>query len=170
MWNEIFRLQLTDPSTVLKLAVRSEGVAGCTTLGAFFVTAKWLVSDPQYCDHRQGAIYCTENGFKGWVILKDRRLRRRWGKPDQMQKDPELEVEVKWVHVVGGFDAAVANATGGTAMEQLTANSEESALRIGDIRACRRMLSDFPLRVDVKRVSIREVPWPDQNLLKCFKY
>ena len=82
--------------------------------------------------------------------------------------DPELEVEVKWLHVVGGFDAAVANATGGTAMEQLTANSEESLLRLGDIRACRRMLSDFPLRVDVKRVSIREVQWPDQKLFRVF--
>ncbi|KAH8053997.1 hypothetical protein JL722_9162 [Aureococcus anophagefferens] len=32
----------------------------------------------------------------------------------------------------------------GTALEQLAANSEESALRVGDRAACRRMLEDFP--------------------------
>jgi len=153
MWNETFELQLTDPSAVVRLSVVDEGGGGAP-LGAFVVTAKWLAADPLYCDHEPGRLEAAAGGFRGWVRLRDGQLRRR---PEDDASAPELEVEVRWVRAPGAFDAAREAAAPGTALEQLAANSEESALRVGDRAACRRMLEDFPLRVDVKRVSIRNV-------------
>ena len=175
MWNETFALQLTDPSTVVRLSVvRDEHGTGSSNvpLGAFVMTAKWLVAAPLHCDHEHGQLEVDGNGFRGWIRLRDGKLRRH---PDEDVDAPELDVSVRWIHVratrpsskeeqkmrlsqvPGAFDAAHETATPGTALEQLTTNSEESMLRVGDVKACRRMLQDFPLTIDVKRVSIRHV-------------
>jgi hypothetical protein len=40
---------------------------------------------------------------------------------------------------------------------QIATNGEESMLRLGDLKATRQMLADFPLRVDVHRCAIRRI-------------
>ena len=137
----IFRLQVTDPSTVIRLSVKSESVR-CQ----WVMTAKWLVSAPTYCE---GDVEAMEDGLKGWVTLRDRRGRKFVGKP------PEVYIELAWKHVVGAFVAGTAPAL--TAMEQIASDGDETALRMGDLKAVRRMLRDFPLRVDVWRCTIRDM-------------
>ncbi|KAJ1462297.1 hypothetical protein M885DRAFT_456891 [Pelagophyceae sp. CCMP2097] len=158
MWNESFRLQLTDPSTVVRIIVRGEEVAGCLALGAWVMTAKWLLAAPTYCDAcAEGGVqpHPGGSGLRGWVSLRSGKLRRKRGNAGK--RGPELEVDLQWVYVPGGYDAARVARRPETAMEQLAANSEESALRLGDVRAAKQMLADFPLRVDVVRVGIRRV-------------
>lgn len=154
-WNETLRLQVTDPSTVIQLVVRSES-APIGFAFSWVMTAKWLVSNPTYCDHHTGRLERLapgQNGMKGWIRLRDRKHVRI----SPAIAAPELQIELEWVYVPGYYDATKHKGIAKTALEQLTQNSEESLLRVGDLKACRRMLADFPFKVDVWRVTVRDM-------------
>lgn len=154
-WNETLRLQVTDPSTVIQLVVRSES-APIGFAFSWVMTAKWLVSNPTYCDHHTGRLERLapgQHGMKGWIKLRDRKHVRI----SPAIAAPELQIELEWVYVPGYYDATKHKGGAKTALEQLTQNSEESLLRVGDLKACRRMLADFPFKVDVWRVTVRDM-------------
>lgn len=152
-WNETLRLQVTDPSSVIQIVARSENAPVGFALN-WVMTAKWLVSQPTYCDHVPGRLDRLEdgrNGVKGWIKLRDSL------KLIRPTNAPELLVEIEWVHVPGYYDASKHKGLAKTALEQLTQNTEESILRIVGMKICREMLADFPLKVDVWRVSVRDM-------------
>jgi len=167
IFDETFQFVATDPSAVLHIAVQNLGLMGKSFVGHWVMTLKWLYVNPRFCMHNN-AIKCwdTESGLepgtiRGWFPLLDWEMKRNG------QQTGEIEMEISWVYEEGfGKDWRPPRAR---ALEQLTANSNETKLRLGDFNAVQEMLDRFPLLVTVGRVTIRNVAFYLKDLFLGYK-
>jgi hypothetical protein len=109
-------------------------------------TLKWLVLDPSNCEH--SALHCERVGeVAGWFVLSD----AKWGGLGQCG---EIYLKLSWAHVP---DLAPPPPPRLTALEQLSLNSAESALRLGNPAGVQAVLTHTPFLLDVRRITIRDV-------------
>ena len=167
LFNEIFRFVVTDPSSVLHVEVYDTGIVGSGSPTAHWVlTLKWLYINPSHCKwetlaHWRHDAKMRPGTIRGWFPVLDSELRSVGA------SHGEIEMEVSWHHKEG-FDSGW-NPAPLKALEQLTENSGETKLRLGNFDAVRAMLDAFPLLLNVRRVTIRDVSFFLKDLFLGYK-
>ena len=145
-WGEDLELAISDPSAVLHICVYDGANTAPTLLGQWMTTLKWLVLDPSNCEH--SALHVGRDGaVSGWFVLSD----AKWG---GLGSCGEVHLRLHWRHAVG-LEAPTPLPL--TALEQLSMNSAETALRLGNPAGVQSLLSGLPFLLDVKRIAIRDV-------------
>lgn len=144
-WGEELSLPLSDASAVLHVCVY-DGTAASTLLGQWMTTLKWLVLDPSNCEH--SALHVERVGeVAGWFVLSD----EKWGR---LGGCGEIYLRLSWTHSPG---LAPPSPPRLTALEQLSLNSAETTLRLGNPAGVQAVLTHAPFLLDVRRITIRDV-------------
>jgi hypothetical protein len=144
-WGEELSVPLIDASAVIHLCVY-DGTAAPTLLGQWMTTLKWLVLDPSNCEH--SALHVDRIGHvSGWFVLSD----SKWGGLGQCG---EIYLRLSWSYRPG---LALPPPPRLTALEQLSLNSAETTLRLGNPAGVQAVLTHLPFLLDVRRVTIRDV-------------
>jgi len=165
VFDEQFRFVAADPSAVLRISVQNQGLMSGSSIGHWIITLKWLYANPEFCHfntirHWGKDPSLPPGTIQGWFPLLDPDLKLS-------HKAGEMEMQISWKYIEGyGEDWAPPRAR---ALEQLTENSNETKLRLGDMEAVQNMLDRFPLLVRVKRVTIRNVLFYLKDLFLGYK-
>ena len=153
MYNESFRLLVDDPSSVLIIKIKDKDGLQGSVIGCWIMTLKWLVipgANHPFCRHNKEKLEeaDVENGvIKGWFPL----LNRDMGKQGEMG---EVQLRVQWKHEEG---VLVPPPPVQSALAQMQENSAETALRLGNLPEVQAMLESFPLLLNCKRITFRNV-------------
>ena len=157
-WGEELALPIDDPSAVLHVCVYDDTPGGESLLGQWVMTLKWLVIEPSWCEHSSLHV-AADGAVRGWFVLSDGASASASATP--LLDTPrrlgvgecgELELTLRWSHEP---DVVVPRPRL-TALEQLTHNSAESSLRLGNPRGAQRYLARLPYLLDVQRVTVRQ--------------
>ncbi|KAH8063846.1 hypothetical protein JL722_3038 [Aureococcus anophagefferens] len=186
-WDEeLTPIRLKDPSTVIHVMVHDEELfLHNKLLGQWIITAKWLAMDPRAC-HAYDVERAGPGVLEGWFPLSDAawerrgavgfvKLKLKWSYDDAgpfKDWNPLLYTgaapKKKSVFPVipttprpseardDDDDDRVASARL-TALEQLTAQSDETNLKLGSTRNVRAMLETFPFWFAVRAVAVTGV-------------
>lgn len=161
LWNSTFELNVEDPSTVIHVEVHDVGLSRTSMIGHWIMTTEWLAIDPSKCKYTPGTLLVNKqaHSMRGWFPLMDKKHQRADG--GQLG---ELEMELTWFHTSyedaggsSGADGAAGSSAVKPALEQLQENSDETWLRLGDLRRVSVMLATFPYSLDIERVTLRNV-------------
>ncbi|EOD40362.1 hypothetical protein EMIHUDRAFT_439663 [Emiliania huxleyi CCMP1516] len=121
-------------------------------------TLKWLVLDPYNSEH--SSLHVGRDGVaSGWFVLSDQSWRG-------LGKCGEIHLRLAWRHAHG---AEPPPSHRQTALEQLSMNSTESALRLGNPAGVQAMLSSLPYLLHVRRITLREVEFFVKDLFMGHK-
>ena len=159
-WGEELALPIDDPSAVLHVCVYDDTPGGESLLGQWVMTLKWLVIEPSWCEHSSLHV-AADGAVRGWFVLSDGASASASASATPLLDTPrrlgvgecgELELTLRWSHEP---DVVVPRPRL-TALEQLTHNSAESSLRLGNPRGAQRYLARLPYLLDVQRVTVRQ--------------
>jgi len=160
-FNQDFMLRIDDSSTVLQVCVYNDKWGPDKLIGQWFMTMKYMVTNPAYCKHREKGFKTSADGvMSGTFLLCDSAMRgsamRTLGPEDLGEGySGEIDMRLQWT-----FSPSLPPplpAPEKSAIAQLTENSGETALRMGNTLELREMLARLPLRLSSGPVSIDEV-------------
>ncbi|GAB5364515.1 hypothetical protein AAMO2058_000977100 [Amorphochlora amoebiformis] len=165
LFDDKFRFPVTDPSSVVHVFITNKGMLQSNIIGHWVMTLKWLFVSPSFCHHNEIKHWKNDPTLKpgtirGWFPLLD---------PDfkHSHSAGEVEMEISWKFVEGfGKDYKPPRTK---ALDQLTENSNETKLRLGEIGVVEDMLHRFPLLFRVNRVTIRNVTFFLKDLFLGYK-
>ena len=99
----------------------------------------------------------------GWFPLKSKKWLDKGGKKDS-QDLGEIELEMRWFYEEGWDEGW--NEPRQTALQQLTENSNETKLRLGNIDKVKTMLNNVPIIFRFHRVAIRNTRFYLKDLFR----
>jgi len=160
MWNsEVYRFHITDPSAVLHVQLwdRDFGMQA-DYLGQWIITLKHLVIDPKHCRHTSIAVD-AQGWIDAWLPLAD----AKW---QNVGKCGEINLRMRW-----RIDSSVAAAPFKMqkGLDQITENSNETKLRLGDMDELTDVLNHVPVLFDFKLVMVTEAKVSIKDLFKSKK-
>jgi hypothetical protein len=166
LWNYACSFDLKDPSAVIHVCVIGEDlVGGGRLLGQWVMTLKWLLVNPFFCHHNKLDVI-SPGHVKGWFPLVDKSFKN-------LGKCGEIELELRW-HYDPLKDCPPPRGGGGgekrtpmTALEQLTENSAETTLKLGNTDAVILMLRCFPYHFNVRRCTLRDTKFFLKVVVVC---
>jgi len=161
--DESFELApVTDPSTVLHIKVEDEAlVSGGKIIGQWVFTLKWFYLNPKY-NHHDSIEVLDDHTIRGWFPLLDNNM--------DVGNNGAIELWFRW-----DYDEAYDHVRLGTepkkektltALQQLTENSDETQLRLGNLNNVKEMLRTFPILLNVRRIVLRDVHFYLKDLFK----
>lgn len=145
-------MYVTDPSSVLHIAVFEESYLGDSIQGQWATTLKRLVLDPENADGGKGFKRVVDDAYewRGWLPLRDAKW-RSFAQPDLRDAPkpgyPAVLVKIRWERdptVSPEFDENCVL----TALEHIKLNASESSMRIGNYDNVSAMLAAFPYWID----------------------
>ena len=161
LWQDRVVIPLTDPSTVIVVKVKD----GSAMLGMWIMTAKWLViNGPNFPFCRANHIDTEFTNWKtgsvgGWFPLINQ-------KSQSEGKLGEINMQLQWKYDASTLPPAERELT---ALQQLTMNSDETTLRIGNLKEWTSMLNCFPVLLNVDRLTFRDVNFLLKDLFMGYK-
>jgi len=155
--NESFELLAKDPSSVVHVQVVDEGI-GSQVIGNWVMTLKWFYLSPFFNHHNAMEVEKKKkkNGWviKGWFPLLDDYF-------DVGADNGEIELWMSWTHKVENEGWQPKKLT---SLQQITANSAETNLRLGNVKNVMTMLKRFPILFNLGNVTIRDIHFYLQDL------
>ena len=148
MFNTTFFFHAVDPATVVHVEVYNrETIGKDTLLGQWVMTLKWMLGDPFYCWHEKGMTVSQDRWMRGWFPLINKRFRG-------VGQCGKIEMALQWRHVAEDqitrrFELPPLNA-----LAQLSENSDETRLRMGDMARVKYWLNHEPFLFNIKRLSV----------------
>lgn len=123
------------------------------------MTLKYLATDPAHCKHTELAVSRTSGAVRGVFLLSDEALRgsavRSLG-PGRVGEGMRGEIQMTlllWEH---DPNVAPRPAERGSPLAQLTANSAETSLRLGNLAELKCFLAALPVLLRVRVCTIRD--------------
>mmetsp|Transcript_911 Transcript_911/g.2052 ORF Transcript_911/g.2052 Transcript_911/m.2052 type:complete len:1379 (+) Transcript_911:271-4407(+) len=145
---------VTDASSVLHVQVHDEELLSGDVLGQWVMTLKWIYLNP-FFNHHHSMELAEGHTLRGWFPLL--------GPDMDTGNNGEIEMWIQWAYTEEGIQEKPKNLT---ALQQLTENSAETTLRLGNVDNVMRMLRRFPALMNVKRVIIRDVEFYLKDLFR----
>jgi hypothetical protein len=131
--------------------VFDEDLLGSDLIGCWAMTAKWFFMNPKYNWHTSLEVEtdpsCNSVMIKGWFPLAAQGHKKRGSRG-------EINMSLRWWY---DSERISVQRKPLTALEQLTMNSDESKLRLGDVDAVINMLDTFPILFNVQHVTVRKI-------------
>ena len=186
-WDEeLTPIRLKDPSTVIHVMVHDEELfLHNKLLGQWIITAKWLAMDPRAC-HAYDVERAEPGVLEGWFPLSDAawerrgavgfvKLKLKWSyddagpfkdwnpllytgaAPKKKSVFPVIPTTPRPSEARDDDDEDPVASARLTALEQLTAQSDETNLKLGSTRNVRAMLETFPFWFAVRAVAVTGV-------------
>ncbi|KAH8076299.1 hypothetical protein JL721_292 [Aureococcus anophagefferens] len=186
-WDEeLTPIRLKDPSTVIHVMVHDEELfLHNKLLGQWIITAKWLAMDPRAC-HAYDVERAEPGVLEGWFPLSDAawerrgavgfvKLKLKWSyddagpfkdwnpllytgaAPKKKSVFPVIPTTPRPSEARDDDDEDHVASPRLTALEQLTAQSDETNLKLGSTRNVRAMLETFPFWFAVRAVAVTGV-------------
>jgi hypothetical protein len=155
-FDEEYLLPLEDASTVVHVQV----LDGSRLLGQWLITAKYLRTLPTHCKHSRIKVY-PDSAIDGTFLLCDAALHgstvRVLG-PHSCGDGlvGEIDLRLHWAHAPVSRELLDLNVMKKSALSQITENSKETTLRLGNADELKRMLSRIPLLFKVDRLLFED--------------
>lgn len=166
-WDETFLLPCDDPSAVLRVELYDEDITRSVFIGQWIMTMKFFKIRPDWNFHDEIDL-SGKTGYQisGWFPLMDRGMLKH-------RQLGSVQMRMSWIYDPS-CDPASDKYTNEfptprlTALEQLQQNSDETALKAGNMSLIGNMLDNFPLLFNVKRVTIRDIHFFLEDLFRGF--
>lgn len=162
--HDTFQYQIRDPSAVIHVALWDADFGKkADFLGHWVMTLKWLIMDPKHCRHVEVEKLSEQEENDGWigmwVPLVDINYQNEGAHGD-------VNIRLRWFYDPTVSDVGELTPTSQSALDQITDNSNETRMRLGDIEQLINQLNHFPVLFDVGRVVVRNAKMSVHDLLR----